>query len=80
MKSGLKELALSIKDGIVGLVYQPIQGHQEEGGIGILKGTIFGITGLVTKPVSGIFLAISKTIEGINSTITNMDYDSLVKR
>lgn len=78
LKIGMKEFVLSIKDGIVGLIYQPIQGHQEEGGLGVLKGTVFGITGLVTKPVSGIFLAISKTIEGINSTITNLDYDRLI--
>ena len=62
LKIGMKEFMLSLKDGLVGLVYQPIQGHTQEGGVGILKGTLFGITGLVTKPVSGIFLAISKTI------------------
>ena len=62
LKIGMKEFMLSLQVGLVGLVYQPIQGHKQEGGVGILKGTLFGITGLVTKPVSGIFLAISKTI------------------
>ena len=46
----------------------------------MLKGTLFGVTGLVTKPVTGLILAISKTIEGINSTITYLDYHNLLGR
>ena len=45
-----------------------------------MKGTLFGITGLVTKPVTGLILAISKTIEGINSSITYLDYQNLLNR
>ena len=58
--------------GITGVVEQPAIGFQEEGGVGMLKGTVFGLTGLVTKPVTGLILAISKTIEGLNSTFTNL--------
>jgi len=46
------EFAYSLKSGITGLVEQPALGYQEEGGVGVLKGTLFGITGLVTKPVT----------------------------
>lgn len=62
LKIGLKEFGYSLKSGITGLVEQPIQGHHEEGGVGILKGAFFGLTGLVTKPVTGLILAVSKTI------------------
>ncbi len=74
LKIGLKELAHSVKSGITGLVQQPYQGHQQEGGFGILKGTIAGITGLFTKPLTGLIFAASKTIEGINSSTTYLDY------
>ena len=60
------------------MVEQPAIGFQEEGGVGMLKGTVFGLTGLVTKPVTGLILAISKTIEGLNSTFTNLEEQSLV--
>ena len=46
--------------------------------MGVLKGTIFGITGLVTKPVTGLILAVSKTIEGLSSSTTYLDYDNLM--
>ena len=78
LKMGLMEFGNSIGSGITGVVEQPTIGYQEEGGVGILKGTLFGITGLVTKPVTGLILAISKTIEGLNSSITNLEDESLV--
>lgn len=78
LKIGLMEFAYSLKSGVTGLVEQPAIGYQEEGGVGIIKGTLFGITGLVTKPVTGLILAISKTIEGINSSITFLDYTNLL--
>ena len=72
LKMGCMEFGYSLGSGITGIVEQPTIGFQEEGGVGILKGTIFGLTGLVTKPVTGLILAISKTIEGFNSSVTNM--------
>ena len=74
LKIGLRELGHSLKSGFVGVVEQPIQGHKEEGGVGILKGMLAGLTGLVTKPLTGIIFAASKTIEGVNSSVTFLDY------
>lgn len=74
LKIGLRELGHSLKSGLVGVVEQPIQGHREEGGVGVLKGMLAGLTGLVTKPLTGIIFAASKTIEGVNSSVTFLDY------
>ncbi len=62
LKIGLKEFAHSVKSGLTGVVEQPIQGHREEGGIGALKGVLAGLTGLITKPLTGLIFAASKTI------------------
>lgn len=77
LKIGLKELAHSVKSGFTGVVEQPMQGHREEGGMGALKGAIAGLTGLITKPLTGLIFAASKTIEGVNSSITYLDYKKL---
>jgi hypothetical protein len=73
LKIGLRELAHSVKSGIVGVVEQPLQGHREEGGMGALKGMLAGLTGLLTKPLTGLIFAASKTIEGVNSSVTYLD-------
>lgn len=59
------------------MVEQPIQGHREEGGVGALKGVLAGLTGLVTKPLTGIIFAASKAIEGVSSSVTYLDYHRL---
>jgi vacuolar protein sorting-associated protein 13A/C len=38
-----------------------------------VKGTLAGLTGLITKPLTGIIFAASKTIEGISSSATYLD-------
>lgn len=45
--------------------------------MGALKGAIAGLTGLITKPLTGLIFAASKTIEGVNSSITYLDYKKL---
>lgn len=53
---------------ITGLVRHPIEGYAANGFLGGLTGTLKGISGLLTKPVSGTFEGISKISEGIKNT------------
>jgi vacuolar protein sorting-associated protein 13A/C len=46
----------------------------------MLKGTVSGLTGLITKPLTGFIFAASKTIEGINSSTTYLDYKILERQ
>lgn len=66
---GLSSSGLSIykgiECGITGLVRQPYQGMKEDGFFGALKGSLKGLAGLITKPLTGIIDATSKTAEGL---------------
>lgn len=53
-KQGLKSLFLGIKSGFSGLVQQPVQNFKQEGAQGFIKGSLKGVTGLITKPLTGI--------------------------
>lgn len=75
-KLGMKSLAYSLKSGFTGLVEQPIKGHKE-GGMGVLKGSIAGLTGLLIKPITGLIDATSKTIEGINHSASYVDHQEI---
>jgi vacuolar protein sorting-associated protein 13A/C len=74
VKMGLRELGSSLKSTITGLVEQPLEGHRRGGRVGAIKGTLFGLTGLVTKPISGIILAVAKTVEGLSASSSYLDY------
>lgn len=47
------------------MVRQPYQGMKEDGFIGALKGSLKGLAGLFTKPLTGLIDATSKTAEGL---------------
>lgn len=49
---------------------KPYQGADKEGAMGLFKGLFKGVTGLVAKPITGIFDATSQTAEGIKNTAT----------
>lgn len=53
---------------MTGLVRHPMEGYETNGVTGGLTGTLKGIAGLVTKPISGTFEGISKFSEGIKNT------------
>lgn len=42
----------------------------EDGVSGFFIGTFKGITGIMTKPISGLFDATAKTAESITNTVT----------
>lgn len=45
--------------------------------MGAVKGAFAGLTGLVTKPIIGLIFAATKAIEGVNSSISYLDYRRL---
>lgn len=49
------------------MVEKPYEGAIKDGGIGFLKGSLEGLTGLIVKPVTGIMDAVSFTIKGIKT-------------
>ena len=53
---------------LTGLVRHPMDGYQKSGLLGGITGSLKGIAGLVTKPISGTFEGISKVSEGIKNT------------
>ena len=45
-----------------------MDGYEKNGFVGGATGTLKGLAGLVTKPISGTFEGISKVSEGIKNT------------
>jgi vacuolar protein sorting-associated protein 13A/C len=50
-----------------------LKGAREGGFWGFLKGTAKGLTGIITKPISGVLDLASHTTEGIKNTVTYFD-------
>lgn len=70
---GGKSIYHGFKEGVTGVVLQPIKGAENDGVSGLLKGGIQGLAGLVIKPVGGVLDATSKTAEGLKNTATYYD-------
>jgi len=69
MGKGAKGLGRSIWGGISGIVTQPYEGAKDGGFVGFGKGIGKGLLGTVVKPVSGVVDLVSKTTEGIESSV-----------
>lgn len=70
--SGLLYGGYSVYTGVqlalTGLYRQPVEGYRSSGVLGGVAGSLKAVSGLVTKPLSGLFEGISKTSEGIKNT------------
>lgn len=51
---GIYSLGYGLKDGLRGIVTQPVQHFKSQGPRGLLEGTIKGIMGVVFKPITGV--------------------------
>ena len=51
---GVHSLGYGIKDGIKGVIIQPMQHFKQEGPIGLFKGTLKGLMGVFFKPITGV--------------------------
>ncbi len=61
-QQGLESLFLGIKSGFSGLVEHPVQNYMEDGAQGLITGSIKGVTGFFTKPLTGILDLGTKTL------------------
>ncbi|KAE8376412.1 hypothetical protein BDV26DRAFT_305613 [Aspergillus bertholletiae] len=73
IKSGFraakKELVQGCSRGVTGLVQQPVQGFQAEGGKGLLKGIGKGVGGVFFKPVAGICGLVGFPLDGFHKKL-----------
>lgn len=67
-KSALWALFTGFEVAVSGIVRHPREERRKSGGLGVMKGLALGLAGLVTKPLSGVFEAVSKFSEGVKQT------------
>lgn len=67
-KSALFALYTGFEVAVTGVVRHPLENYRRTGLPGFLKGLLQGTTGLLTKPLSGLFEAVSKFSEGVKQT------------
>jgi hypothetical protein len=70
VEDGFSDLVHGVREGIVGLVQKPIEGHHRAGTKGLMVGIGQGMSGLVGKPVSGVLDATAGVISGARKMIT----------
>lgn len=71
MTIGLKQLGFSLKDSVAGVFTKPVEMTEKEGIIGAIKGSLIGLSGLITKPVTGIFDFASTLTGGAKRALDN---------
>ncbi|PRP88859.1 hypothetical protein PROFUN_00327 [Planoprotostelium fungivorum] len=67
---GIQALSSGIKEGVVGVVTQPMKGAREGGALGLIRGIGKGLVGLPIKPAVGAVDLLTHTTEGIRNTAT----------
>lgn len=75
--AGANSFFTSIASGIGGVARKPLEGAEQEGAVGFLKGVGKGFIGLATKPAVGVFDLASHVSEGIRNTTTVFDGSEL---
>jgi len=70
---GGRSLIKGLKSGVKSAFLLPKEGIEKDGYPGLLKGSIQGLTGLMIKPIGGVFDATAKTAEGLKNTATYYD-------
>jgi len=75
--AGANSFFTSVASGIGGVARKPLEGAEQEGAVGFLKGVGKGFIGLATKPAVGVFDLASNVSEGIRNTTTVFDGSEL---
>jgi len=75
--AGANSLFTSVASGVGGLARKPLEGAEQEGAFGFLKGVGKGVIGLTTKPVVGVLDFASNLSEGVRNTTTVFDGSEL---
>lgn len=63
--AGKNGIMYGVKEGVLGLLMDPIEGALESGFLGALRGTGRGLFGFVAKPVTGLFDDTSRVIDSL---------------
>ncbi|KIM32678.1 hypothetical protein M408DRAFT_326439 [Serendipita vermifera MAFF 305830] len=63
----------SLTSAVQGVIVQPVEGFDKEGGVGFAKGMAKGVAGLFVKPVVGVTDLFSITATGVRNTATMFD-------
>ena len=71
--AGANSLITSVASGVGGLARKPLEGAEQEGALGFLKGVGKGMVGFTTKPVIGVLDFASNVSEGLRNTTTVFD-------
>eukprot|EP00457_Paulinella_chromatophora_P000029 gb/GEZN01000029.1/.p1 GENE.gb/GEZN01000029.1/~~gb/GEZN01000029.1/.p1 ORF type:complete len:3687 (-),score=441.49 gb/GEZN01000029.1/:130-11190(-) len=66
--SATRSLGTGIISGLTGVVTSPLEGAQRDGAAGFARGIGSGMVGLVAKPVSGMFIAMGQTLQGVETS------------
>lgn len=69
-KLGVISFAHGLKEGVTGIVADPIRGAEEDGAKGLVKGIGRGIIGAFAKPVAGALNMVAQTSKGFANTGT----------
>ncbi|KAI1407326.1 vacuolar protein sorting-associated protein 13 [Hypoxylon sp. FL1857] len=75
--AGANSFFTSVASGLGGVARKPLEGAEQEGAVGFLKGVGKGFIGLATKPAVGVFDLASNVSEGIRNTTTVFDGSEL---
>ncbi|PNY25073.1 Vacuolar protein sorting-associated protein 13 [Tolypocladium capitatum] len=75
--AGANSLITSVASGVGGAFRKPLEGAEQEGALGFLKGVGKGVLGLATKPAVGVLDMASNVSEGIRNTTTVFDGSEL---
>lgn len=78
--NGVKALVVSVSRGVTGIVEEPYRGAKEDGFLGLLKGGLKGVGGLIVKPITGLLDVASHTSQGIVNTADLLDHRKKAKR
>lgn len=71
LKSGSKAIGASLWSGVKGVITTPVNEVKQKGAIGLLTGTVKGVSGLVVKPAIGVLDFFSESTNGIKNSTQN---------
>jgi vacuolar protein sorting-associated protein 13A/C len=75
--TGANSFFTSIASGFEGLALKPLEGAEQGGAGGFLKGVGKGLVGAITKPAVGVFDLASNVTEGVRNTTQVFDQNDI---
>eukprot|EP01129_Flabellula_baltica_P011436 TRINITY_DN5005_c0_g1_i1.p1 TRINITY_DN5005_c0_g1~~TRINITY_DN5005_c0_g1_i1.p1 ORF type:complete len:2753 (-),score=489.51 TRINITY_DN5005_c0_g1_i1:1651-9480(-) len=78
LRLGLSETWVNIKDSMSGLLIEPIQGAEDEGFKGAMKGVIRGSAGIIATPL-GIVNLLQRVVEGAKNSALEYNRERIRK-